>query len=68
MAGQVELVANVEPAVNSLLEINPFLLTEDQLVMLLQGNECDPQHRKKSFGVETRSSAEKIHDCFSAKD
>ena len=57
-------VAIVKPAVKLLQGFDSFPLTEDQLVMLLEGNECDPQRWKETFGIEPRSLAEGINDCF----
>lgn len=57
----------VKPIVGMLEGFDHFPITEDQLSMLLEGNECDPSHWAKEFGIAPITFAEGVQDCFPAR-
>lgn len=57
-------VSMVKPFVKLLEGFKKFPLTQDQLAMLLEGNECDIQRWAKTFSIQPISYAEGIGECF----
>lgn len=58
-------VALVKPMIHLLEGFSKFPITNDQLIMLLEGNECDPKPWADSFGIEPIAYADGIAACFS---
>ena len=54
----------VKPFVKLLEGFEKFPLTQDQLAMLLEGNECDIQNWSETFSIQPISYAEGIVACF----
>lgn len=54
----------VKPFIKLLEGFEKFPLTQDQLAMLLEGNECDIQNWSKTFSIQPISYAEGIVACF----
>lgn len=57
-------VSMVKPFVKLLEGHEKFPLTQDQLIMLLEGNECDIQDWMETFSIQPISFAEGIGECF----
>ena len=57
-------VSMVKPFVKLLEDYKKFPLTQDQLAMLLEGNECDIQRWAEAFSIQPISYAEGISECF----
>ena len=57
-------VSMVKPFVKLLEDFKKFPLTQDQLTMLLEGNECDIQSWAEVFSIQPISYAEGIVECF----
>lgn len=57
-------VAMVKPFVKLLEGFEKFPLTQDQLAMLLEGNECDIQSWAETFSIQPISYAQGIDECF----
>ncbi len=58
----------VKPIVSLLDGFEKFPITEDQLAMLLEGNECDPGPWAKEFGIEPIAFADGVQHCFKAQN
>lgn len=58
----------VKPMVKLLQDFEKFPLTMDQLVMMLEGNECDPTHWAETFGLEPISFAQKADAIFRSEE
>lgn len=54
----------VKPFIKLLEGFEKFPLTQDQLTMLLEGNECDIQNWSETFSIQPLSYAEGIAECF----
>ncbi len=57
-------VSMVKPFVKLLEDFKKFPLTQDQLTMLLEGNECDIQDWVEAFSIQPVSYAEGVDACF----
>lgn len=57
-------VSLVKPVVSMLDFFDKFPITEDQLKMLLEGNECDSEPWAKAFGIDPISFETGVHHCF----
>mgnify|MGYP006291777751 CR=1 FL=1 len=57
-------ISMVKPMVKMLEGFEKFPLTQDQLTMLLEGNECDIQNWAETFSIQPISYAEGIDRCF----
>jgi NADH dehydrogenase len=57
-------VSMVKPIVKLLEGFEKFPLTQDQLAMLLEGNECDIQSWAETFSIQPISYAKGIGECF----
>lgn len=57
-------VSMVKPFVKLLEDFKKFPLTQDQLAMLLEGNECDIQSWTETFAIQPISYAQGIDECF----
>ncbi|WP_429886564.1 complex I NDUFA9 subunit family protein [Geoalkalibacter halelectricus] len=57
-------VPMVKPIVKLLEDFEKFPLTQDQLTMLLEGNECNIQNWTETFSIQPISYAEGIGECF----
>lgn len=60
-------VALVQPIVNLLESFSWFPMTNDQLVMMLEGNVCNPDPWAKAFNIEPQAFSDGIADCFRRK-
>lgn len=58
----------VKPIVSMLEGFEKFPITEDQLAMLIEGNECDPASWAKAFGIEPTAFDAGVQQCFNAKN
>lgn len=58
-------LALVKPMIHLLEGFSKFPITNDQLIMLLEGNQCDPKPWADCFGIEPSSYADGIAACFS---
>lgn len=54
----------VRPVVRLLQHLRCFPLTQDQLIMMLEGNTCDQRPWVEVFDIEPDSFAEKVDQCF----
>jgi NADH dehydrogenase len=54
----------VKPFVKLLEHYEKFPLTQEQLTMLLEGNECDIQNWAETFSMQPISYAQGIDECF----
>jgi uncharacterized protein YbjT (DUF2867 family) len=57
-------VPMVKPIVKLLEDFEKFPLTQDQLNMLLEGNECDIQNWTETFSIRPTSYAQGIGECI----
>ena len=57
-------VSMVKPIVKLLEGFEKFPVTQDQLAMLLEGNECDNQSWSETFSIQPLSYAKGIGECF----
>lgn len=57
-------VALVKPIVSMLEAFDKFPITADQLTMMLEGNECDPQPWANTFNIKPTCFADGVSDCF----
>jgi len=57
----------IKPMVRLLQGFEKFPITEDQLIMLIEGNVCDPGEWAKAFGLKPLSYAAGIARCFRSK-
>lgn len=57
-------ISLVKPIVSMLDGFDKFPITEDQLKMLLEGNECDSEPWAKAFGIDPVSFEAGVHQCF----
>jgi len=60
-------VAMVKPIVKALESFEKFPLSEAQMSMLLEGNECDPGPWAEDFKIEPVAFAQGIGKCFEAE-
>ncbi len=59
-------ISLVKPIVRMLDGFDKFPITEDQLIMLLEGNECDPKPWAKNFDIDPISFESGVQACFDA--
>ena len=57
----------VRPIVHLMEGLKAFPITRDQLIMMLEGNECDARPWAETFGIAPISFAEGVADCFKGK-
>jgi len=57
-------VSMVKPFVKLLEGHEKFPLTQDQMTMLLEGNECDIQNWAETFSIQPIAYAQGIDECF----
>ena len=57
-------ISLVKPIVSMLDGFDKFPITEDQLKMLIEGNECDSEPWAKVFGIDPITFENGVHHCF----